>query len=142
MYSYLHILFSMEFNLVSSLYRSARLEFSTLLRFFIPCIFNFRHERLRNFTSTNTFYFVIYLTHSSPLHDEAMHSFVLSSTFTTHDLISILYLGSPSSSHPLCILCLWSLLGGRNPLTALFTFLFSSPCRPRACIYVSQQSCF
>ena len=74
MYSYLHILFSMEFNLVSSLFRFDRLEFSTLLRFscHVSSIFVmnvYETSRLR------TLYLVIvttYLTHSTPLPEEAM----------------------------------------------------------------------
>ena len=132
----------MEFNLVSSLFCFARLEFSTLLRF--SCHVS-SISVLMNVYETSclrTLYFVIatifnaQYTAARRSHDHSLFS----STFTSHDLISILYLVFPSFSHPY-VFCV-SLFGGRNPLTALFTFFFSSPCRPRACIYVSQQSYF
>jgi len=106
MYSYLHVLFSMEFNVVSSpiLFRSSRFFFP--LRFVFPCcIFNFRHERLRNFTSTNTlscyrdYIFNAQYTAARRSHD---HSF-FSSAFTSRDLIFIFVPSFAlvlSSSHP------------------------------------------
>ena len=43
-----------------------RSPFAALSRFFMPCIFSFSHERLRNFRHMST------LPHSTQLHNEAM----------------------------------------------------------------------